>query len=104
MVLLKHKPDVLFIEYDPVFWFHVVDRMIVQEKLASPGGIQHPENAELRRFPGSRGSHYRYEIALSNFEAYLAEYVGFGNPGVEKFFDVVEFYHRFGCRSRICVR
>ena len=70
MVALKDESNIRLVQFIPLLHIQLVYRLIEKVVLPRPRAIQHPDNAQQRRFAGPRGPHNGDELTLSNVDAH----------------------------------
>jgi len=77
VVALENEADIGFVKLIALLYIESVDRLAVKVVLAGPRAIEHADNAEERRLPGSRGSHERNKFTRLNLQGDAAQNIKF---------------------------
>src|SRR5580700_1145711 len=76
-----------------------MDRLAIEVVLAGPRAIEHPDDAEQRRFSGSRGAHEGDKLARLNLQRYAAQNVEFAAARLVNLLHVPQLNQWFHARS-----
>ena len=73
MVALKHKANVLLVQFRAFLRFHRLHGIPVELELAAPGTVVHPQNMEQRRLAGAGRPHDGEKLSLFDIDVDLPQ-------------------------------
>src|SRR4029077_2214442 len=73
VVALENEADIGFMKLIALLYIESVERLAVKVVFAGPRAIEHPDNTQKRRLPGSRGSHERNKFTRLNLQGDAAQ-------------------------------
>ena len=75
VVALENEADIGFVKLIALLYIEAMDRLAVKVVFAGPRAIEHPDNAEKRRLPGSRRSHERNKFTRLNLQGHATQHI-----------------------------
>src|SRR5262245_4542639 len=73
MIALKHKADVLLVQFHPLLRLHLMNGTVEKIEFAGPGAVEHTQDAQQRRFSRAGRTHDGNEFALLDLRINAAE-------------------------------
>ncbi len=96
VIALKHEPDVLLLQRQPVFLPHRMDRLMVQLVLSAPISVMHAEDVEQSRLSRSGRPHDRDELSWLHVEIDAPKQKRLAGAGLHRFLEVTQRDHFAG--------
>ena len=64
VVLLKHEPDISFVQLSPLLHIHLVDGLVEKIIFTGPFPVEHADNSQQGGLPGARRAHDGHKLAV----------------------------------------
>src|SRR5271157_4760851 len=97
------ESDILLVQLGALPRLHPVHLVVHKLELAGPGAVEHPQDAQKRRFPRARGSHDGDKLALFDFQVDAPQHVAPAKAAFIEFLDIAKCDHdaSYSCRSAV---